>query len=51
MTFGAQSWTQIREFLTSMSEQHGEFSHMTDVVDSILSSGVADELAGATSKA
>jgi hypothetical protein len=47
--FRDQDWHDIRTFLAGMAATHPEFTHMVDVVDSIMASDVQDELAGCTS--
>lgn len=49
MTFEKQSWPEIADFMSGMATNHPEYRHMADIVDSIVASGVSDQLAGHTS--
>jgi hypothetical protein len=42
-------WDEISARLHEMADTHAEFAHVAAVADSVLASGVADQLAGCTS--
>jgi hypothetical protein len=48
-SFQAMPWDEIAARLRAMADVHAEFRHVAAVADSVLASGVADQLAGCTS--
>jgi hypothetical protein len=48
-SFQAVAWDEIAARLHEMADEHAEFGHIAAVADSVIASGVADQLAGCTS--
>jgi hypothetical protein len=47
--FNARPWVDIVKQFQEMAERHDEFRHMADIVRSVYTSGVDDQLAACTS--